>query len=80
MREEERDFSLRVVKVCLGYSQVSVNSVEGAGDQITFPVPGDVGTTPYCWRVQYLVADTQQSSAHAAHFNSAVYSNQGAAP
>ena len=49
MREEERDFSLRLVKVCLGYSQVSVNSVEGAGDQITFPVPGDVGTTPYCW-------------------------------
>ena len=23
--------------------------------------------------VQYLVADTQQSSAHAAHFNSAIY-------
>ena len=28
--------------------------------------------------VQYLVADTQQSSAHTAHFNSAVYTRANA--
>ena len=50
------------------------HSLEGSDVLLITPYNAQVRSLSEAQAVQYLVADTQQSSAHAAHFNSAVYS------